>query len=218
LFNPKSVAESLGYNKFNKVLKIIYRKGVNMSNEEVRNKLLEAVIKLIGQKPADKISIREIAKEAGTNSAAISYHFENKDKLIQEANKHYWLKLCKIYSCILEEDHLTVAKAEQYSKKIMDFYFQSTGVVRTEQNSLMNFGMDEDTKYRVNLQFNAIKYIIKSLRPEVTEMELTIKSIRFFSSLAHPTLWVEMYEKVVSPEISLDDLITAYIKDLILNI
>jgi AcrR family transcriptional regulator len=189
-----------------------------MSNEEVRNRLREAVIKLISQKPADKISIREIAKEAGTNSAAISYHFENKEKLIVEANKHYWMKLCKIYKSILEEDKLTIIKAEEYSRKIMDYYFESIGVLRTEQNSLMNFGMDEDTKERINLQFNAIKHIIKSLKPEVSDMDLTVKAIRYFSSLAHPVLWSEMYEKLVSQDISLNDLITVYIKDLLANI
>jgi AcrR family transcriptional regulator len=189
-----------------------------MSNQEVRNKLLEAVIKLISQKPADKISIREIAKEAGTNSAAINYHFGNKENLIVQANKHYWMKLCQIYKDILEEDQLTVEKAEEYSKKIMDYYFESIGVLRTEQNSLMNFGMDEDTKDRINLQFNAIKHIIKSLKPEVSDMDLMVKAIRYFSSLAHPVLWSEMYEKLVPQDVVLDDLITIYIKDLIENI
>jgi AcrR family transcriptional regulator len=191
---------------------------VFMSNEEIRSKLLDAVIKLIGQKPSDKITIREIAKEAGTNSAAISYHFENKDRLIQEANKYYWEKLCIIFKKIIEDDNLTIDKVEQYSLRIMNFYFDSVGVLRTEQNGLINNDLDDDTSDRIHMQFKAIQYLIKFLKPEISDLELKIKTVRYFSSLAYPALWPEMYEKVIPSAMTLGELKMAYIKDLVDNI
>lgn len=189
-----------------------------MSNEEVRNKLLDAAIQLLRQKPADRITIREIAKASGTNSAAISYHFESKEKLFQEANHYYWLQLNRIYKSIMEEKQLTPEKAEQYSARIMKFYLESAGVLRTEQNSLMNKDVDNSTKERINFQLQAVQYMIKSLKPEVSALELTVKAVRFISALAYPALWAGMNESAAVPGMSQRDLVSAYIKDIVANI
>ncbi|MEO0545014.1 MAG: CerR family C-terminal domain-containing protein [Pseudomonadota bacterium] len=51
--------------------------------EQTRQALIEAAIKLFGNKGYDHTSVRDLVKEAGTNLAAINYHFGGKEGLRQ---------------------------------------------------------------------------------------------------------------------------------------
>ncbi len=50
-----------------------------------RNKIIEATIDCINEFGIKNTTIRKIAEKAGMNSAAISYYFDNKDKLVEKA-------------------------------------------------------------------------------------------------------------------------------------
>lgn len=58
-----------------------------------KNKLLESGKKLFAQQGFDKTSIREIAMDAGVNSAMISYHFGSKENMIAHIFKTYFPKI-----------------------------------------------------------------------------------------------------------------------------
>lgn len=50
-------------------------------SERARLRLLEAALEIFGEKGLDGATVREIAKAAGQNVAAIAYYFGNKEKL-----------------------------------------------------------------------------------------------------------------------------------------
>jgi AcrR family transcriptional regulator len=52
-----------------------------------RQRILEAAITCIEAEGLRHVTIRSVAREAGANSAAISYYFGSKDRLIEEALK-----------------------------------------------------------------------------------------------------------------------------------
>jgi AcrR family transcriptional regulator len=49
-----------------------------------RQLILEAALDCIEEEGLDKLTIRKIARKAGTNVAAINYHFRSKDHLVAE--------------------------------------------------------------------------------------------------------------------------------------
>ncbi|QRO00052.1 TetR/AcrR family transcriptional regulator [Archangium violaceum] len=53
--------------------------------QETRERILAATITCIGRDGLDATGIREIAREAQVNSAAISYYFRSKEKLLAQA-------------------------------------------------------------------------------------------------------------------------------------
>lgn len=55
--------------------------------ESTKEKILGSAHKLFAQKGVHAVGIREIAKDAGVNIAAINYHFLNKENLYQETIK-----------------------------------------------------------------------------------------------------------------------------------
>jgi len=60
-----------------------------MSENDTKQKILEVATELFARHGYEGASIREIAKEAGVNLAAVNYHFQNKLNLyynVMEAN------------------------------------------------------------------------------------------------------------------------------------
>jgi TetR/AcrR family transcriptional regulator, regulator of cefoperazone and chloramphenicol sensitivity len=51
---------------------------------ETRDRLLKAAARLFGERGFNHVSVREICKEAGTNVAAVNYHFRDKLGLYRE--------------------------------------------------------------------------------------------------------------------------------------
>ncbi len=189
-----------------------------MSTLEIREKLIHSILSLMGKKSVDQISIREIAKEAEVNSAAISYYFGGKDNLILEAMKVYWKELCNLYSRMLIGE-MTKERAEACCYEIFQFYIRSKGIIQAEQKIFeANRKIDEDTKGRITLQFHAMGYMIKALRPEVEKEIICIKVIRLMSALSHPVIWLDMADQIKPAELELEELSRAYIKDVVDNI
>jgi Transcriptional regulator len=189
-----------------------------MHTNEAKETILNAVIELIKQKPLNKLSIREIAGKAGMNSAAISYYFGSKEILYNETMKYYWSSLCFIYEKIMKEEKLSAEKVHAYCKEIMYFYIKSVGILRSEQSNFMEQGVDQDTRQRIEMQLEAIGYIILSLKPQTSKEDMRVKIVRFISSLAHPVLFIESFDTIVPKGATMDDFLDDYIRDIIKNI
>lgn len=188
-----------------------------MSNEEIRNLLIDTTVRLIGEKPSDAITVRELAREAGVNSAAISYYFGGKDQLIEKAKDVYWQRICEICGQIEKRTTMTTADANQYFKQMLNFYLSSRGILRTEQTDFLRQGVDFSTSNRIALQFSAIRHMILLINPHTPHRLIVARTIRVFSSLAHPALWVEAYEKT-GATIPLDEMLNLYVEEIVNSI
>jgi AcrR family transcriptional regulator len=56
--------------------------------EDTRKRLLETAGPLFAERGFDGVKVRDITEQAGTSSAAVSYHFRGKDELYVEAVRH----------------------------------------------------------------------------------------------------------------------------------
>ncbi|HVO37831.1 MAG TPA: TetR/AcrR family transcriptional regulator [Spirochaetia bacterium] len=63
------------------------RQGKTAAETAAQKKIVEAAIACIDRDGLSRVTIRGIAREAGVNSAAISYYFRSKERLIEEALK-----------------------------------------------------------------------------------------------------------------------------------
>src|SRR5438477_2606064 len=57
---------------------------ISVADNETRTRLLKAAAQLFGERGFNHVSVREICKEAGTNVAAVNYHFRDKLGLYRE--------------------------------------------------------------------------------------------------------------------------------------
>jgi AcrR family transcriptional regulator len=188
-----------------------------MSNEEIRDLLIHTAIKLIRKKPSNSITVRELAKEADVNPAAISYYFGGKEQLFEKAKDAYWQQICEIFREIEAQTAMTPDEAKGYCNRMLQFYLSSRGILRTEQTDLLKEGMDSTTGSRVASQFDAIRHMILLLNPHTPQRLITARTIRVFSSLAHPALWLEAYEKI-GGAIPVDDMLNIYAEEIVNSI
>ena len=141
-----------------------------MNSENTREKILRIAGKLFGEKGYDAASIREIAKEADVNVAAINYHFKNKQALYWEVTiqSHLWL----------EED---VRKTVEAVTSIEEFVFALFDSLIKQSSDLQNaFRMfvststpdiEEETREKLNDQEDCgppgAQYVISLLDKEL---------------------------------------------------
>ena len=65
-----------------------------MGDDSRKEQIMDAVIKLVTTVGVDKMTIRQIAKEAGVSHALVTYHYGNKTQLVGEA----WLTALARYA------------------------------------------------------------------------------------------------------------------------
>ena len=86
-----------------------------MSQEQLstREKVIVAAIDCIEESGLQALTIRSIAAKAGVNSAAISYYFGTKQKLVEEALNRTLEELKKLPEEVLRADDLDLKKRLQ---------------------------------------------------------------------------------------------------------
>jgi TetR/AcrR family transcriptional regulator len=120
--------------------------------QDTKEKLLHSAIHLFGKYGFDKISIRQIAERAGTNSALISYYFGSKQKL-------YELVIEKQVSAL--EQFLTPQIQELDPREVLRLYAVTLQKIHQENPMLIRFLCREliapsnvlDTFIKKRLQF-----------------------------------------------------------------
>jgi TetR/AcrR family transcriptional regulator, regulator of cefoperazone and chloramphenicol sensitivity len=81
-----------------------------------RQAILEAVVTCIETHGIEKLTTRRIAEAAGTNLAAINYHFGTKDELVAEA-------LAMTLQHMLEDVIAAIEKVEPFASMIEEVFF-----------------------------------------------------------------------------------------------
>lgn len=155
-----------------------------------RNKILKTAHKLFAEKGINAVGVREIAKEAEVNVAAINYHFGNKETLYRETIKE---SLCKVSQGItdLYEDNCST---EELVSRIFDYFILNredliTGFKLFLTDSSATDEMDQENTVGPPggiILFNCIK---KEL-PHVTDKEALWVVRTLFSQTLHSAILV----------------------------
>lgn len=91
-----------------------------MSENETKVKILEVATELFARHGFEGASIREIAREAGVNLAAVNYHFQNKQNLyykVMDAN-------CERMECDIAEMNHDKPSVEVLTQRIFDYFIE----------------------------------------------------------------------------------------------
>ncbi len=183
--------------------------------DKMRDAITKATFSLLEKKDMNSISIREIAKEADVNVAAISYYFSGKAGLFASMMEQYWEDLRSLCMEILAKKELSKEDAKGFCQRFLEKELRSTGILRSEQIMYQNYEIDEKTKERIELQFQAFTYLIGQCHPNCSEQSLKIKVLSLLSSLTHPAFWSEIAEKMIGDK---ETFIKAYVSELVENL
>jgi AcrR family transcriptional regulator len=87
--------------------------------EGIREKIIKATFSLLEKKDMNSISVREIAKKADVNVAAISYYFDGKAGLFSCMMEQYWEDLRRLCLEILMKEKITREEAKSFCLRYM---------------------------------------------------------------------------------------------------
>jgi Transcriptional regulator len=180
--------------------------------ERMRETIIKATFSLLEKKDMNSISIREIAKEANVNVAAISYYFKGKAGLFSCMMEQYWEDLRLLCVEILQQEKISKEEAKNFCLRFLKKEMNSTGILRSEQIMYQNYEIDAKTKERIELQFKAFTHLIGQCNPSLSEDLIKIKIVSLLSSLTHPAFWNEIAEKMVGDN---EAFMKAYVSELI---
>ena len=165
--------------------------------EKVKEVIINATFMLLENKDMNSISVREIAKHANVNVAAISYYFGGKSGLFSCMMEKYWEEIVFLCMEIINKEDMSKEEAKKFCLRFMKKEMNSTGILRSEQIMYQNYEIDSKTKERIELQFKAFAHLVRKCNPDCKEEFVKIKVLSLLSSLTHPAFWNEIAERIV---------------------
>lgn len=91
--------------------------------------IIECATKLFLEKGFDKVSVRDIAKEAGVNLAMINYYFRTKEKLVEIVINNLTTKYYDKLNPMINSDMELKPKIEAYVSKFIDMLSEEPGMI-----------------------------------------------------------------------------------------
>ncbi len=160
--------------------------------ETKKEKILDAALRLIVKHGSANITIREVAKEAGVNIAAINYYFSSKEQMLLEMEKLFRDNFDEAFTTLDRDDIFGEEKLLVWLNSALAYAVHYPGIFILLREKLV-LGVDnpENAAMAAQLMFRVGQ--LRSLFNEV--VGLPDESIELFSMFASTIMW----QFVISP-------------------
>lgn len=126
-----------------------------------RHKLLSTARDLFVKRGIDRVSIRDIAKEAGEHLSLINYYFHSKENLIQEVFANVILDIASQQRSILDSDMALEPKIKRYIDSYIDSLIREPLLVSFVLSTLHRFADQAMGLNSVGLFYNTDKFAMQ---------------------------------------------------------
>lgn len=99
-------------------------------DEGTRGRLVEAARPLFAEKGFERTSVREIARRAGVNPAALSYYFGGKEGLYKAVLEGIWAEMESHFSGVLSPELRPMDRIERFVRGLFSFHAANPFLVR----------------------------------------------------------------------------------------
>ncbi len=99
-------------------------------DDPVKERLLSAARALFSQKGFDGTSVREIARAAGANAAAVSYYFGGKEGLYRAVLEGIWAELERHFGTVMSRDRSPMERIEGFVRGLFAFHAANPSLIR----------------------------------------------------------------------------------------
>ena len=156
---------------------------------EAKERIIKAVLKIIGQKGAVKFTVREISKVADVNLSAVNYYFRSTKNLLNEVEIYFSGKVQEIAEILMEENSDSKETLVKWSKAMMELLAKNSGIIWIIANKIIQKGTPGifiEKLFENNNQF--LKKLISRSTNNTDDEYLTYKVVQFISDISFPII------------------------------
>jgi len=97
--------------------------------ETPRDRILDRTIYLIGKKGTTSVSVREIAREAGVNVAAINYYFSSKEQMLAQMEERFVGAFAEVVAMLHDPTRPPYERLLHWADEAMRYLLEYPGVL-----------------------------------------------------------------------------------------
>lgn len=156
---------------------------------EVSEKIIDRAIYLIGKKGSMDVTVREIAKEADVNVAAINYYFDSKERMFAELAKRFGIAFAEMIAKLHDTTYPPEKRLLLWTDEIMGYLVDYPGVLNLVSRLVAAPPLDSfgaALQQHVDACFNGIRALICQIVDTDDIEQLDFKTIMLTSALAQP--------------------------------
>jgi AcrR family transcriptional regulator len=157
-----------------------------MEMSSSREKILQAVIDIIGKEKQVRPTVREIATRADVNTAAINYYFRTKENLFAEAENALAKMLTANYAILDDHTVSPIKRLYHWADSMMKFIMEYPGILLVLGIKVFEDG-SRDLKILIMAAEEKLISVIEEADPSAKE-ETSFKLQQLMACVIYPVL------------------------------
>jgi AcrR family transcriptional regulator len=153
-------------------------------------KIIDRTIYLIGKKGTTKVPVREIAREAGVNVAAINYYFDSKEKMLAMVEERFIEAATEILDKLKDESVPPRRRLFDWCDEVMQYLMDYPGILllidrKMSEPAPDSFGLGLSRIFETG--FQNLQRLLGQLVETDDEEALSFKVTMIISAIATPS-------------------------------
>jgi TetR/AcrR family transcriptional regulator, regulator of cefoperazone and chloramphenicol sensitivity len=156
---------------------------------DARERIIKAVLVLIGEKGDINPTVREIAQKANVNLASINYYFRSKKKLLTEVEKYFAEEINQITSVLNDENIKKMERILIWANEMMTQLAEYPGIIWMLASKVINKNsVDKSMKKFINIKNSPLKKLVIEITGNKDDKLASLKAIQIFSGMINPLI------------------------------
>ncbi len=188
-----------------------------MKNDGVQKRIIEAAIACIEREGLHNVTIRGIGREAGVNSAAISYYFRSKEKLIAEALRATLRNAFGDWEVLLERGDIDLRdRLRSVLGEVLEGSLRFPGIVKAHlQDTFLSGASRTPFIGRFSSFLASISREMRKVLPAASAQAMSRIAVQMISSVLLPGILPQLFGKGAGIDLSSPRTRGAYVDSVI---
>jgi AcrR family transcriptional regulator len=155
----------------------------------VRDHILDRTIYLVGRKGTTDVTVREIAREAGVNVAAVNYYFSSKEQMFGQMAERFLAGFDEVMQLLETPGETPEQRLRRWSEQVMDHLADYPGFLPVMERHMTSEPLDAFGQALRAAMQRAVRRLRAALRACVgpsDESRIAFKLTLMISALAGP--------------------------------
>ncbi|MDD5309169.1 MAG: TetR/AcrR family transcriptional regulator [Deltaproteobacteria bacterium] len=155
----------------------------------VKDHILDRTVFLIGKKGTTDVTVREIAKEAGVNVAAVNYYFSSKEQMFGQMTERFLAGFNDVMRLLDGPDTLPEERLRRWSEEVMRQLADYPGFLAVMERHMTAEPLDPFGRALRESMKSAVRRLTATIRECVGPTDrgrIAFKLTLFISALAGP--------------------------------